>query len=141
MFASCVKFDQDLSRWDTSNVRNMACMFDGASSFNNQSIRTFDMSRVTCMVHMLRGHPNRDTDTTKKNSSRSEWPMMIMVMIMVMVMVTVLPPLLLAGVSNDSSQRNGGWKHLRRSCNHPVIHEIIQIRSSSSSSSRRRRRK
>ena len=34
MFISCEKFNQDISKWDVSNVTNMSCMFYNCENFN-----------------------------------------------------------------------------------------------------------
>ena len=38
LFRDAHAFNQDLSTWDTSNVRNMSKMFDRARNFNNGEI-------------------------------------------------------------------------------------------------------
>ena len=47
------KFNAPIDQWNTSQVINMYCMFDGASSFN-QPI-TMDTSQVTSMFRMFAG--------------------------------------------------------------------------------------
>ena len=49
----------NLSGWDVSNVQNMAFLFDGASSFN-QDITGWDVSSVTTMESMFQGAENID---------------------------------------------------------------------------------
>lgn len=45
------KFNGDISKWDTSNVVNMACMFKG--SYFNGDISKWDVSKVTNMFAMF----------------------------------------------------------------------------------------
>ena len=53
MFGDAVAFNQDLSRWDVSNVTNMSGMFDVAVAFN-QDLNRWDVSNVTDMSYMFR---------------------------------------------------------------------------------------
>ena len=46
------KFNQDLSSWNTTNVKNMSWMFKGAKSFN-QDISKWNVSNVTDMSYMF----------------------------------------------------------------------------------------
>ena len=45
MFLGCQSFNQDISNWDVSNVRNMRSMFYGCKDFN-QDISDWDVSKV-----------------------------------------------------------------------------------------------
>jgi len=45
-------FNDDISTWDTSQVTNMAFMFEGASAFN-QAVGSWDTSKVTTMYGMF----------------------------------------------------------------------------------------
>jgi surface protein len=54
------KFNNDISKWNVSNVKNMAWMF--ASSSFNQDISNWDVSNVLFMTNMfddcpLKNHP------------------------------------------------------------------------------------
>ena len=42
------QFNDDISRWDVSNVEDMQCMFFGASAFNGD-LSSWNVSKVTCM--------------------------------------------------------------------------------------------
>ena len=44
MFSYALAFNGDLSSWDVSNVTTMKGMFLGASSFNLKNIETWDLS-------------------------------------------------------------------------------------------------
>ena len=58
-------FCGDISRWDVSNARTMAGMFEGASAFNGD-ISNWDVSNVTDMNSMF-------CMTRSFNSDISEW--------------------------------------------------------------------
>ena len=52
MFQGATSFNQDISKWDVSNVENMDYMFSGATSFN-QDISNWDVSNVKSMANMF----------------------------------------------------------------------------------------
>ncbi|WP_180363809.1 BspA family leucine-rich repeat surface protein, partial [Campylobacter jejuni] len=54
MFAGCKTFNQDLSSWDVSSVEDMECMLHGCHVFN-QDISSWDVSKVTNMEGMFWG--------------------------------------------------------------------------------------
>jgi surface protein len=53
-FEDISKFNEDISKWDVSNVTAMEDMFSGAESFN-QPIGKWDVSKVTTMNFMFCG--------------------------------------------------------------------------------------
>lgn len=53
MFIFCETFNQDISSWNTSHVKNMNYLFHGAISFN-QNISNWNVSNVTDMSGMFR---------------------------------------------------------------------------------------
>jgi surface protein len=59
------KFDEDISKWNTSNVVYMQNMFNGASSFD-QDISQWDTSKVTNMSYMFH-------DASTFNQFISQW--------------------------------------------------------------------
>lgn len=65
MFMLVTNFNGDISKWDTSHVKNMANMFRNASSFN-QNLANWNTSRVTSMVGMF-------TEASLFNQDISNW--------------------------------------------------------------------
>ena len=53
-FAACTNFNQDVSRWDTSNVTDMKLMFFGCVDFGGD-LSSWDTSNVTDMSFMFHG--------------------------------------------------------------------------------------
>ena len=53
MFKNARSFNQDISGWNVSNVRNMSAMFYGTSF--NQDIAAWNVSKVTTMSNMFEG--------------------------------------------------------------------------------------
>ena len=58
-------FNGDISKWDVSNVKDMAWMFNGAESFN-QDLSKWDVSNVENMSYMFK-------DAKSFNGDISEW--------------------------------------------------------------------
>lgn len=54
LFRDCVLFNQDISGWDTSNVKNMTETFKGATKFN-QPLNSWDVGNVITMGSMFTG--------------------------------------------------------------------------------------
>ena len=52
LFQEKIDFNDDISRWDVSNVTNMNRMFYGATSFN-QPLNNWDVSNVEWMLYMF----------------------------------------------------------------------------------------
>jgi len=46
MFRDATAFNQDIGAWDTSNVRRMIHMFNGANSFSNHDLSGWNVSHV-----------------------------------------------------------------------------------------------
>ena len=67
MFAG-TKFNQDISKWDTSKVTDMSHMFSGATAFN-QPLNNWDVSNVTNMSYMFAGVRYVDRKFYKRISS------------------------------------------------------------------------
>ena len=67
LFYGCVKFNGDISQWDTSKVTNMARMFHECVEFNQNL--NWDTSKVTNMASMFYGcvkfNQNLNWDTSK----------------------------------------------------------------------------
>src|SRR5574344_451172 len=58
------KFNGDISKWDVSNVTDMACMFSGAKKFNSD-IGNWDISKVTDMTRLFNGATIFNQDISK----------------------------------------------------------------------------
>jgi surface protein len=52
LFCDCIEFNDDISRWDVSNVTDMSSMFEDAYVFN-QPIGGWNVSKVTNMNKMF----------------------------------------------------------------------------------------
>jgi surface protein len=52
MFREAIKFNQDISSWNLSNVTRAISMFNGAKEFN-QDISSWDVSNITDMSWMF----------------------------------------------------------------------------------------
>lgn len=65
MFNNAVKFNGDVSKWDTSNVTDMSSIFSKAKVFN-QSLNSWDTSKVTDMSVMF-------SYASAFNSAMSKW--------------------------------------------------------------------
>ena len=57
MFRDASSFNQDISKWDVSNVINMVGIFRGAQAFNNggQDLNDWDTSNVTSIEYAFNG--------------------------------------------------------------------------------------
>nr|WP_307928864.1 BspA family leucine-rich repeat surface protein [Mycoplasmopsis bovis] len=58
-------FNQDISKWNTSNVTDMTSMFWDATNFN-QNLNSWDVKKVISMQNMFSG-------TQKFNSALDKW--------------------------------------------------------------------
>ena len=56
MFYGCTSFNQDISKWNVSNVTDMSFMFCLCKSFN-QDISNWDVSGVKNMSYIFNGCP------------------------------------------------------------------------------------
>ena len=65
-------FNQDISNWDVSNVKNMGGMFSGATSFN-QPIGNWNVSKVGSMIGMFSGATSFNQDLNEWNVSSLSW--------------------------------------------------------------------
>ena len=61
MFNSAKSFNQDISHWNTSNIKDMSHMFYYATAFN-QDIGAWDISNVTDMKYLFAGASAFDQD-------------------------------------------------------------------------------
>ncbi|UWD35315.1 BspA family leucine-rich repeat surface protein [Mycoplasma cottewii] len=68
MFMGCVNFNQDLSSWNTQNVKLMTRMFQWARKFNNGGhALNWNTSKVTNMGAMFQGAESFNADITSWN--------------------------------------------------------------------------
>ena len=65
MFGNAVKFNQNITSWNTSSVTSMYSMFSGARNFN-QDISSWDTSNVNDMSYMF-------YDASNFNQTISTW--------------------------------------------------------------------
>jgi len=80
MFFEAIKFNQDISGWDTSKVTNMSYMFKGATLFNKpintipvsktNKVAKWNTSNVTNMTEMFRQALVFNQDISKWNVSK-----------------------------------------------------------------------
>ncbi len=56
MFYDAKEFNQDISKWNTKNVKNMLSLFAGAEKFNN--INSWNVSNVSQMSEMFHDEKN-----------------------------------------------------------------------------------
>ena len=68
MFYNAVKFDQDISAWETSSVKDMSFMFYGAKSFN-KPIGSWNVSGVTDLNTMFYNAVKFDQDISAWETS------------------------------------------------------------------------
>ncbi|MCT7484174.1 BspA family leucine-rich repeat surface protein [Aliarcobacter cryaerophilus] len=68
LFEGAQSFNQDLNRWDTSNVTNMKSMFNNAWNFN-QDISSWDVSKVTNMYGLFEGAQSFNQDLNRWDTS------------------------------------------------------------------------
>lgn len=64
MFTGAIFFNQDLSSWDTSNIKNMSFTFNGATSFNG-NITNWNVSHLTNMFTMFAYATSFNQDLSK----------------------------------------------------------------------------
>ncbi|WP_434328709.1 BspA family leucine-rich repeat surface protein [Mycoplasma capricolum subsp. capricolum] len=69
MFSEATSFNQDISSWNTSNVKYMDFMFYNAYNFN-QPIDNWNTSNVTDMGYMFDGATSFNQDLSKWNTSK-----------------------------------------------------------------------
>ena len=67
LFYDVKSFNEDISRWDVSNVRDMSDMFQGATSFN-RDISKWEVSSVSNMNNMF-----RNAASFKQNLCGARW--------------------------------------------------------------------
>jgi len=58
LFKDRTQFNEDISNWNTQNVKNMESMFEGALNFNNNDLSIWNVSNVKNMRKMFRGAVN-----------------------------------------------------------------------------------
>ena len=68
MFYSCSNFNSDISKWNVSNVQNMSRMFEGCYNFNSD-ISKWNVSNVRNMFCMFESCYNFNSDISEWNVS------------------------------------------------------------------------
>ena len=63
MFCNAASFNQDVSEWKVSNVKDMSFMFCGAHDFN-QDVGVWDVCNVTDMNHMFHAASSFNNDVS-----------------------------------------------------------------------------
>ena len=64
MFYNCKSFNQDISNWDVSNVKNMSEMFIGCGEFNSD-ISNWNVSNVKNALYKFVGCPIKEKHKPK----------------------------------------------------------------------------
>lgn len=70
-YDSASTFNQDIGRWDVSNVTNLGSMFNGNTSFN-QDLHRWDVSQVVDMHGVFHKATNFNGDISTWNTSKVE---------------------------------------------------------------------
>ena len=73
MFIGCDKFDNDLSKWNVSNVTNMEKMFIGCRTFKGIGLSSWDVSNVEDMSGMFKNCINLSEDLSNWNVSNVKY--------------------------------------------------------------------
>ena len=68
MFNSAINFNQDISNWNVSNVKETICMFNSAINFN-QDISNWNVSNITSMAGMFSNAQSFNQDISNWNVS------------------------------------------------------------------------
>lgn len=71
MFENAISFNADLSKWDTSNIKQMISMFRNAKAFQGTGTYVWDTSKVLYFEYTFQGAISFDANLSNWNISKA----------------------------------------------------------------------